>query len=208
MSVISNGDVIADNIDGSLDGNLDEDPIPGDSSTPINNRPRKTLGPRKRRVHDIIEHDMEEDCPINDPTFKTKGKNTVKGKKKQDNSSDANPDAAMVNMAQSVSSMARFLKETQKPSMPPVPEKIKSNVMKWADLLGSRVENLPAIPAARLMYKIDGMVLDAQEEAYEEERRAKAQVQSLQENVTGFGGMNMNMSMNPMDMSSKNQNMC
>lgn len=40
ISVISNGDECADN--------LDEDPIPTGSSTPLgSSRPRKTLGPRK-----------------------------------------------------------------------------------------------------------------------------------------------------------------
>lgn len=47
ISVVSNGDECADN--------FDEFPSPEDSSTPVtSNRPRKTLGPRKSRVHELV----------------------------------------------------------------------------------------------------------------------------------------------------------
>lgn len=168
--------------------------------------------PSQKRVHELLEGDIQDENNNNhpdqecdeekapnkasqkDPTYKSKAgtsvTNKVKGKKAEAKGVDGNPDIDMVTMAQSVSSMAKFLKDTQKPSPPPVPEKPGSQVMLLAELLSTKVEKLPELSSPELMYKIDGMVLEAQEEAYEQERF---------QSHKGFDGFNL---------SPKNQDIC
>lgn len=151
-----------------------EEPLPMTSSP---KRVRKTLGPRKRRLHEIVEDDFGDCTPIaksGDNAGKSNiqsSKKDVKGKNKNvDGKSEITPETAMFNMAQSVTSMAKMLKEKQNSDPTPGNVKPKSNVMLWAELLGNRVEKLPDIISGRLMYRVDGIVLDAEEEVYERER--------------------------------------
>lgn len=161
----------------------DGNDCPSDADSSPSMPPPAKVKPKshKKRVHDVFDEDYGESQKTVWDKFQ--GKSGTKGKGKGDANSDA--DTALQGMAESVSNLAEMLQAggSSAQAQPAQPDKPLSVIELWSQLTGKKIEFLSSRRARRVMYTVDGIVIEAMEDEGVEMDRPQKQGENVGENA-------------------------